>query len=79
MIEELRKMILEEERNNDWNVESDGTMSHKKYAYVIPAGRLGENWLEHMSEKCWVNMNTFVTAYIRACHLAGIKSVQVAY
>jgi hypothetical protein len=54
-------------------------MSHKRYAYVIPAGRLGENWLEHMSEKCWVNMNTFVTAYIRACHLAGIKSVQIAY
>ena len=78
-MDEIRESLLEEERRCDWTVEPDGTMSHKGVYYVIPADRLGENWLEHMSAKNWVDMNTFVRSYIRACYIAGVKSVQITY
>lgn len=71
-----RKKEIEE---SDWLVDKHGNMRHKREIYDIPAERLAENWLEHMSQKKWVKMETFVRAYIRACYLAGIKTVQITY
>lgn len=65
--------------NPDWTVTATGTMKATRYDYVIDSSRLGENWLEHMSEKRWVDMNTFVPAYIIACARAGVKIVEISY
>lgn len=71
-----RKKEIEE---SDWIVDKHGNMLHKENGYYITSDRLAENWLEHMSGKRWVKMNTFVRAYIRACYIAGIKTVQITY
>jgi hypothetical protein len=71
--------IQREIAESDWTVERDGTMVHKSTGYYIEATRLGENWLEHMAAKTWVNMKTFVKAYIRACYIAGVKTVRITY
>lgn len=63
----------------DWDVEKDGTMVSKKNGYTITADRLGENWLNHMAEKNWVDMNTFTKAYIYACAIAHVDSVKIGY
>lgn len=68
-----------EAQASDWAVDQYGNMEHKKTGYCITHERLDENWLEHMSEKTWVNMNTFVRAYIRACYLANVKKVSITY
>lgn len=65
--------------SKDWTVESDGTMCHTRNGYTITADRLAENWLQHMAEKNWVDMNTFARAYIHACARAGVKSVNIGY
>lgn len=64
---------------SDWTVHEDGTMVHNDKGYVIEGWRLTENWLEHMSEKNWVDMNTFVPAYIRACYIADVQKVEITY
>lgn len=72
---ERRKEIDE----SDWKVGPDGSMTHEDPYYFIEGCRLDENWLEHMSQKKWVNMNTFVRAYIRACYTARVNTVQITY
>lgn len=72
---ERRKEIEE----SDWKVEADGSMTHANPYYFIEACRLDENWLEHMSHKKWVNLDTFARAYIRACHIARVKTVNITY
>lgn len=68
-----------EAQASDWAVDKHGNMEHKKTGYYITADRLAENWLQHMSEKTWVNMDTFVRAYIRACYIARVKTVNITY
>jgi len=63
----------------DWKVEKDGTMVHRRTGYTITSERLGENWLNHMAEKNWVNMDTFVRAYIHACAVAHVDNVKIGY
>lgn len=73
-------MTTEEKWVREWTVEPDGSMVHNgRPFYEITGARLEENWLEHMSEKTWVDMNTFVPAYITACYRAGVKSVEIGY
>jgi len=75
----LRDMQGEGFRNNKaWTVDASGNMTSKN-GYEIDATRLGENWLEHMVEKSWVDMNTFIPAYITACYRAGVKKVCITY
>ena len=62
----------------DWTITDDGDLEHRNH-YYIEKERLGENWLGHMREKTWVDMNTFVPAYIEACRRAGVKAVKVTY
>jgi hypothetical protein len=47
--------------------------------YYIEKERLAENWLDHMREKKWNDMNKFVPAYLEACRRAGVKMVKVTY
>lgn len=68
-----------EAQASDWAVDKHGNMEHKRTGYCITADRLAENWLEHMSEKTWVKMDTFVRAYIRACYIARVNTVQITY
>lgn len=67
-------------KTNDWTVGSDGTMSHKRYYYIIEGRSLYEgNWLDHMMQKTWVDMNTFVPAFLEACSRARVEEVRVKY
>lgn len=78
----IRLGLLEQKKEieeSDWIVDKHGNMLHKERDYYITADRLAENWLEHMSGKRWVKMDTFVRAYIRACYIAGIKTVHITY
>ena len=82
LMEAFRLGLLERKKEieaNDWKVQKDGTMLHEDPYYCIEGYRLAENWLEHMKGKRWVNMSTFVDAYIRACYAAGVKNVQITY
>lgn len=64
----------------EWKITPEGDLEHAKFDYFIESYRLGtENWLEHMAGKTWVNLNTFVPAYLEACHRAGITSVKIVY
>jgi len=63
----------------EWRISDRGDIEHKKNGYYIEKERLAENWLEHMAEKKWVDMNTFVPAYAEACHRAGVKTVKIQY
>lgn len=70
----------EETWEKEWTVSKDGDISHKGNEYVIASFRLGaENWIGHMAEKRWVDMNTFIPAYIEACRRAGVTFVQIGY
>ena len=40
---------------------------------------MGQNWLGHMAGKRWVDLNTFVPAYIEACRRAKIETVYIDY
>lgn len=62
----------------DWTITEEGDIEHAN-GYYVEAERLGENWLEHLSKKKWVDMNTFIPAYIEACRRAGVKTVKIAY
>ena len=71
---------LEERRERcDWYIDEEGYLCHKKYYYEIAPDRLSENWIAHMSHKRWVDMNTFIPAYIDACRLAGVEQVKITY
>jgi len=76
---DLLQSLRSGNENADWTIGADGTMRHKKNGYLIEGFRLSENWLDHMSEKRWVDMNTFVPAYITACTRAGVTAVCVTY
>lgn len=63
----------------DWTVEQDGTMIHNgtPYYYIEPYSLTEEDWVLHMMEKNWVDLNTFFPAYFHACRLAGRNVVNV--
>lgn len=47
----------------DWSVDTDGTLENEN-GYWIGGWQLNElDWVEHMSEKCWVKMETFIPAF----------------
>ena len=78
----LIKNLTERENpwEKEWAVSKDGDISHKGNEYVIASFRLGrENWLGHMAEKRWVDLNTFIPAYIEACRRAGVTLVKIGY
>jgi len=64
---------------NDWKVDANGGIHNERAEYFIDPCRLGENWLDHLSQKVWVDMNKFVPAYIKACARAGVTTVKITY
>jgi hypothetical protein len=63
---------------SDWMVDKDGNLVNKEKAYEIPRDRLTEDdWIIHMMEKGWVNMNSFMPAYLEALKRAGHRSVRI--
>jgi hypothetical protein len=62
----------------EWRITEDGDLEHIN-RYYIEKERLAENWLDHMREKKWNDMNKFVPAYLEACRRAGVKMVKVTY
>ena len=76
-IVEAIKKEQERRAKSDWYVDGEGYLCHKGEYYEIDPGRLSENWIARMSHKRWVNMNTFIPAYIEACHRAGVEQVKI--
>ena len=75
-----RDPFKDNRRTYDWEVSPSGDMYCADASYHIAAERLGtENWLDHIAGKTWVNLNTFIPAYIEACRRAGIKTVKIQY
>lgn len=67
------------EFSKDWEVKTDGTMISKlKPHYTISGNRLTEkDWIKHLLEKGWVDMNTFIPAYFYALKMIGKKEVLI--
>lgn len=78
-IVEAYKKELERRERSDWYVDGEGYLCHKGEYYEIDPDRLAENWIGHMARKRWVNMNTFIPAYIEACERAGVQQVNITY
>lgn len=58
----------------DWVVSESGDMDYKDGTYIISDDTLHMgNWILHMSEKSWVNMNDFIPAYLQAMKNAGLQ------
>lgn len=68
-----RQVILRNPHKfGDWEVSKHGLENTRYSFYDIPAARLGEAWLPHMSEKTWVNTSDFgrALAAARIYHLS---------
>ena len=68
--------------NQDWIVTKVGDILCIPYYYGIYNYALkSEDWIIHMAEKVWVNLNTFIPAYIEACKRKGLKvvSMRISY
>ena len=67
------------EFSKDWEVERNGTMVSKvRPYYIIDNDRLTEkDWIVHMLDKGWVDMNTFIPAYFYALKIRGISELRI--
>ena len=70
------------EANNEWTVTDEGDLVCKDRHYLIEKERLTEmgwniNWISHMAEKNWVNLNSFTPAYLLALKRAGVKTLTI--
>lgn len=62
----------------DWEISPKGDLCHKKMGYNIYNNQLNQNdWILHMMEKGWCDLNTFIPAYFEACRRAGINSLKI--
>ena len=63
----------------DWTVEGDGTLVNKEKGYAIGPDQLLEqkDWILHMMGKPWVNLNSFIPAYLLALKRLGIKNAEI--
>jgi hypothetical protein len=61
-----------------WKVLKNGDMDFDNGRYFIDGNRLGhEDWILHLMEKDWVNMNDFIPAYFQALQNIGIKYLKI--
>lgn len=71
-------------RGVQWRVGSMGIDQIDKdgpNGYWIEAGQLASRspyWPSHMAEKYWVNLEEFITAYVIACVVHGVKMPEIA-
>lgn len=81
---EIMKNALSKKQKNSWGiwkVSNKGTLTCKRdngFTYDIHFDRLTENnWIQHMREKIWVDMNDFIPAYFEALRRRGIKELTI--
>ena len=70
------------EEMSDWSVAEDGGIINEKHGYHIEKERLsdmgwGINWISHVAEKGWVNLNSFIPVYFLALKRAGIDTLHI--
>lgn len=63
----------------DWTIEEDGALVNKRMGYEISPDQLRDqdDWILHLMEKPWVNLNSFIPAYFLALRRLGIKDAVV--
>lgn len=61
-----------------WKVYQNGDIDFDNGHYFIDGSRLqDEDWIYHLLEKNWVNMNDFLPAYFQALKNIDIELIQV--
>ncbi len=77
---DLSKPISGHNQFGGWLVYPDGTLEHKQNGYLIGANRLrNDDWILHLLEKSWVDMNDFIPAYFQAMRNAGIQHATIRF
>lgn len=74
-----RIQLLEQDvQFKDWVVRIDGTLEHADPSYTIDGSNLKEgSWISQMNEKTWIDMNTFMDAYLFALSRAGVDKLEI--
>ena len=66
------------EAPSDWTVTEEGDLVNKNRSYIITREQLTEkDWILHMIGKGWINLNSFIPAYLDALRKAGHDSVEI--
>jgi len=61
-----------------WKVYRNGDINFDNGYYFIDANRLKtEDWILHLMEKGWVDMNDFIPAYFQALQNIGVKHIKI--
>ena len=76
--DQLKRGARKKIKIGSWVLEKDGTMLHDNPYYYIEGGSLtATDWIPHMAAKNWVNIKTFLHAYLVACRVRGIKHLTI--
>ncbi len=69
----------EEKRYGKWIAYKSGSLFHEDNLYIPEDKVLNDDtWVIHMMSAVeWVDLNTFIPAYLQACKNAGKKRIQV--
>lgn len=60
-----------------WDV-TEGGLEHKENGYFIATERLTEpNWIAHLTEKTWLDMNDFIPTYFQRLNELGIHKLDI--
>jgi len=59
-----------------WVVSKNGDLDYDS-RYFIDHTRLDEDWIQHLSEKGWIDFNTFIPAYLQALRNANKKTITI--
>lgn len=60
-----------------WKVYKDGTMVHDEFYEIGPDQLTQDDWILHLMEKTWIDLNTFIPAYLKALCNAKIGRVTI--
>lgn len=59
---------------HEWTISEEGDIKHEQPTYCIDSDRLHEtDWLQHMVDVGWVDLNDFVPLYLQALSKKGYK------
>lgn len=76
-------MKKEAKNFGEWHVTESGDMIHTDYKYKIDGYRLvskiddNNEWILHMMDKKWVDMNDFIPAYFHALKNLDTQYVEI--
>lgn len=64
--------------NEDWLVSRTGDLiGGRNFGYGIYDYQNGDTWIPHMAEKNWVDLHTFIPAYVEALCRRGYKEYTI--